>query len=241
MPATAALDRMPDDDRIGDHFALKQGAAAISSPWIRIGPLLAALMAAAFGFVASAADFLHESSGIRFPASIEGRFLRGSVKDDGKQCTVTYSTRSGSEVTVHVQSTKQGAKGPSKLDGDEHSDASPLFKEEMARNVQDSTVGLAGASVFSKMRFHAGAQTGPPAQRGPIGMKATVRGKLDGKLQNRELLLCERNGFFVRFTTSYAAENWLKVGLIYTDVAHFLRWPASAITPSLHPTAKCAD
>jgi hypothetical protein len=75
---------------------------------------------------------------------------------------------------------------------------------------------LTGLHLVSFSRFHAA-----PQQRGPVGMKVTFK----GSKQLYDLCLCERNGFFVSFTLSYPADAWMKYGMTYTDVAHFIGWP----------------
>ena len=72
---------------------------------------LLAFLGAVLSFEASGADVLHEPSGITFPASIEGRFTRGAVKQHGRECTGTYVTQAGQEVVVIVLPATQGAKG----------------------------------------------------------------------------------------------------------------------------------
>lgn len=185
-------------------------------------PLLAACATAVLCFSSEAAEGVHQASGIKFPANIEGRFQRQALKEAGESCATTYATRTGHEVQVGIYRAKPGASGPSKLDGDERSDASPAFKDELDRLLREQGEGLKDATVVSRMRFQV------LVKNGPVGMKATVRGKADGKAQNRELLLFERVGFFVTITTRYPAEDWLKAGQIYTDVAHFLGWPVPA-------------
>lgn len=187
-------------------------------------PLLAACATAVLCFSSEAAEGVHQASGIRLPPNIEGKLLRQALKEAGESCTTAYATRTGHEVQVRIYRAKPGASGPSKLDGDGRSDASPAFKEEFDRLIREQGEGLKDATVVSRMRFQA------LAKNGPIGMKATVRGKVEGKTENRELLLFERNGFFVTITTRYPAEDWLKSGQTYTDVAHFIGWPLHART-----------
>ena len=189
--------------------------------WISL--LLSALPAFSTLFLtgAAAAEVVHTASGLGFPANIEGRFTRGEIEEDGKRCSVTYAGKGGSAVNVGVHPAQKGATGPTRLDGDEHSAASAAFTAEVNKRVGLLAEGLKEATVVSQLRFQA------RPSNGPIGIKTTVRGKLEGKTTNREFLLFERNGFFVCVTTSYASEDWLKVGLIYTDVAHFLGWPQS--------------
>lgn len=194
----------------------------MGSPSAWTVPLLAAYATAVLCCPSEAAEGVHQASGIRLPANIEGRFQRQPLKEAGESCTTAYATRTGHEVQVHIYRAKPGASGPSKLDGDQRSDASPVFKEELGRLIREQSEGLRDAALASRMRVQA------LAKNGPIGMKATVRGKVEGKLQNRELLLFERNGFFVTVTTRYPAEDWLQTGQTYTDVAHFIGWPATA-------------
>lgn len=205
--------------------------SAMGSPSTWIIPVLSACVIALCGFLAEAeaAEGVHQASGIKFPANIEGKLLRQELKESGRSCSVVYSTKAGHEVLVHVSSAKHDAHGPSKLDGDERSGASSAFTEELDRQLSLHGEGLKDAMVVSRMRFQA------LAKNGPVGIKAAVRGKLEGKAENRELLLFERNGWFVSITTRYPAEDWLKTGQTYTDVAHFLGWPVLAITQSSTP------
>ena len=195
-------------------------------------PLLAAFSTAVLCFSSEAAEGVHQASGIKFPANIEGKLLRQELKESGKTCSTAYATKAGHEISVRVYPAKGGSHGPSKLDGDERSGASPAFTEELDRLLSLHGEGLKDATVVSRMRFQA------LAKNGPVGMKATVRGKADGKTENRELLLFERNGWFVSITTRYPAEDWLKTGQTYTDVAHFLGWPSAAMTKSPTPTTR---
>lgn len=204
----------------------------MGSPGSWTVPLLAAFSTAVLCCSGEAAESVHQASGIRLPANIEGRFQRQALKETGESCTTAYATRTGHEVQVRIYRAKQGASGPSKLDGDGRSDASPVFKDELDRLLREQGEGLKDAALASRMRFQA------LAKNGPVGMKATVRGKVEGKAENRELLLFERNGWFIAITTRYPAEDWLKTGQTYTDVAHFLGWPAPAITKPSTPGAK---
>lgn len=192
-------------------------------------PLLAACATAVLCFTSEAAEGVHQASGMKFPANIEAKLLRQELKESGRTCSVVYATKAGHDVLVSVYPAKSGSHGPSKLDGDERSGASLAFTEELDRLLSLHGEGLKDATVVSRMRFQA------LAKNGPFGMKATVRGKVEGKTENRELLLFERNGWFVSITTRYPAEDWLKTGQTYTDVAHFLGWPVPAITQSSTP------
>lgn len=200
----------------------------MGSPSAWTFPLLAAYATAVLCCPSEAAEGVHQASGIRLPANIEGRFQRQPLKEAGESCTTAYATRTGHEVQVHIYRAKPAASGPGKLDGDEWSDASPVFKEELDRLIREQSEGLRDAALASRMRVQA------LAKNGPIGMKATVRGKVDGKIENRELLLFERNGFFVTITARYPPEEWLKTGQTYTDIAHFIGWPSN---PSKQPSA----
>ena len=184
-------------------------------------PLLAAYMVVLLGHSLEAAEGVHQASGIRFPTNIEGRFLRQEVKESGTTCSTVYANKAGHEILVRVYPAQHGALGPSKLDGDRRSDPSTPFTKELDRLISLQSEGLQEVAVVSRMRFQA------LLNKGPVGMKSTVRGKVEGRMQHRELLLFERNGFFVGITTRYPAEDWLKTGLTYTDVAHFLGWPAA--------------
>lgn len=198
--------------------------AAMGSPSAWTIPLLAACAVAmcCFSAEAEAAEGVHQASGMKFPANIEGKLFRQELKEAGRTCSVVYATKAGHDVWVRVYPANGGSHGPSKLDGDERSGASSAFTEELDGLINRQSEGLKDATVVSRMRFQA------LAKNGPVGMRATVRGKPDGKAQNRELLLFERNGFFVTVTTRYPAEDWLKTGQTYTDVAHFIGWPATA-------------
>lgn len=194
----------------------------MGSPSAWTVPLLAAFSTAVLCCSSEAAESVHQASGIRLPSNIEGRLQRQGLKETGESCTTAYATRTGHEVQVRIYRAKPGVSGPSKLDGDERTDASPAFKGELDRLLHEQGEGLKDATIVSRMRFQA------LAKNGPVGMKTTVRGKVDGKIENRDLLLFERNGFLVTITTRYPAEDWLKTGQTYTDVAHFIGWPATA-------------
>lgn len=71
--------------------------------------------------------------------------------------------------------------------------------------------------MVSKSRFQAA-----PHKQGPIGLKATVK----SSAANHEVLLVQRNGYFVSFTMDYAEADWLRYARTYPDIAHFLHWPA---------------
>lgn len=204
----------------------------MGSPSAWTVPLLAAYATAVLCCSSEAAESVHQASGIRLPSNIEGRFQRQALKEAGESCATAYATRTGHEVQVHIYRAKPAASGPSKLDGDERSDASPAFKKEFDRLIHEQSEGIKDAALASRMRVQA------LAKNGPVGMKATVRGKVEGKVQNRELLLFERNGWFITITTRYPAEDWLKTGQTYTDVAHFLGWPVAVVTQSSIPIAK---
>lgn len=208
--------------------------AAMGSPSAWTIPLLAACAVAmcCLSAEAEAVEGVHQASGMKFPANIEGKLLRQELKESGRTFSAVYATKAGHDVVVRVYPAKGGSHGPSKLDGDEKSGASPAFTEELDRLINRQGEGLKDATVVSRMRFQA------LAKNGPIGMKATVRGKADGKTENRELLLFERNGWFVSISTRYPAEDWLKTGQTYTDVAHFLGWPVAVVTQSSIPIAK---
>ena len=192
----------------------------MGSPSAWTAPLLAAFATALLCCSSEAAEGVHQASGFRLPANIEGRFQRQALKETGESCTTAYATRAGQAIQVRIYRAKPGASGPSQRDGDERSDASPVFMEEFARLIREHGEDFKDAALASRMRFQS------LAKNGPVGIKATVRGKVEGKAENRELLLFERNGWFIAITTRYPAEDWLKTGQTYTDVAHFLGWPA---------------
>lgn len=183
----------------------------MGSPSAWTVPLLAAFATAVLCCSSEAAGSVHQASGIRLPANIEGRLLRQELKESAKSYSVVYTTKAGHEVLVHVYPSKHGAHGPSRLDGDEKSGASPAFTEELDRLISHQSEGLKDATVVSRRRFQA------LAKNGPVGIKPTVRGKLEGKIESREFLLFERNDCFVSITTRYLAEDWLKTGQTFTD------------------------
>jgi len=171
----------------------------------------------------------HPASGISFPAKIEQRFTRGYIDQSqlsGKKLRVAYSYYDGIQVTVNVYPAPAGAKGPSAVDGGPSTDASPAFLKEFQKVKNDAVNGGDSADVVSQSRFHAALH-----KNGPIGMKATLQTKKNK--ENHDVLLCERNGYFVSFSVSYPSAAWLQYGLTYTDVGHFIGWPAlnSNVTP----------
>ena len=184
-----------------------------------------AMLAGGFIVCAAPAGLTHEASGLRFPDSIEGKWQRYSQSLSGRTATVEYRSRNGWQVNVTVKPAPDGAHGPSKLDGDASSDATPAFRRELEANVQALSNGLTNSKTVSSQRFRAA-----PQQKGVIGMKVVVNGRLNDQPTSREVLLLERNGFFVAFTVEYPEKQWSGAGLAYTDVAHFVGWPPR-ITP----------
>ncbi|MEI6390736.1 MAG: hypothetical protein WCT12_06485 [Verrucomicrobiota bacterium] len=175
--------------------------------------------------LAGQGDLLHASSGITFPLKIEQRFARGyldpSVMSE-KSVKVEYLYGDGTRVIVRVRPAPADAKGPRVLQGDSHSDATPSFMKEFESLKAKFTDPDDSARVVSQTRFHAALH-----KKGPVGMKATIQAK-----ENHDILLCERNGYFVSFTLTYPKSQWLKYGLTYTDVAHFLGWPPLKVAGS---------
>ncbi|NBV21442.1 MAG: hypothetical protein EBS05_05900 [Proteobacteria bacterium] len=168
--------------------------------------------------------FVHEPSGIQFPQRIEQRLERSAIRKSAKQpkkVEVDYAYRDGSGVSVMVSvyPAPADAKGPQLLDGDARSDATAAFMKEFEHAKTLLAGDDAKAHFLDQMRFHAAIQ-----QKGPLGMKAT----LVGQSTIKSILLCERNGYFVKFTTTaYPRDQQLKYGLTYHDVAAFIIWPAS--------------
>src|ERR1035437_108751 len=80
-----------------------------------------------------AGDLVHNPSGITFPANIEHRFTLGPVEDGAantKKLTVYYLYNDGRRVIVNVHPAPKEAHGPTLLDGDSKSDATPAFMKE---------------------------------------------------------------------------------------------------------------
>mgnify|MGYP006272084105 CR=1 FL=1 len=98
----------------------------------------------------------------------------------------------------------------------------PAFERELERSRTELLNGTTGLRQVSQMRFHAALH-----RRGPIGIKETHVAKVNGREVYHALLLCERNGYFIRFTVTYPKELQQQIGLTYTDVAHFVGWPSS--------------
>jgi len=71
-------------------------------------------------------------------------------------------------------------------------------------------------AITGQMRFRAAPQRG-----GVLGMKVSLR----GPGATTDLLLFERNGFFVKISATSPSKSNLYYGLTYTDVAHFIKWP----------------
>ena len=168
------------------------------------------------------AGLTHEASGLRFPDSIEGKWQRQAQSLSGKSAAVEYRSRNGWQVNITVKPAASGAHGPSKLDGDASSDATPAFRQELESSVQTLSNGLTNSKTVSSQRFRVA-----PQQKGVIGMKVVLNGRLNDQPTNREVLLLERNGFFVAFTVEYPEKQWSGAGLAYTDVAHFVGWPSN--------------
>jgi hypothetical protein len=132
---------------------------------------------------------------------------------------VEYLYNDGTRVIVRVRPAPADAKGPRLLDGDSRSDATPSFIREFESLKAKVTDEDDSARVVSQQRFHAAIHK-KGLLKGPVGMKATIVAK-----ENHDILFCERNGYFVAFTVSYPKSEWMKYGLTYTDVGHFLGWP----------------
>lgn len=171
------------------------------------------------------AGLTHEASGLRFPDSVEGKWQRHSQSLAGKTAAVEYRSRVGWQVNITVKPATNGAHGPTKLDGNSSSEATPAFRQELESSVQTLSNGLTNSKTVSSQRFRVA-----PQQKGVIGMKVVVNGRLNDQPTNREVLLLERNGFFVAFTVEYPEKQWSGAGVAYTDVAHFVGWPPR-ITP----------
>ena len=187
--------------------------------------LLAILLTSTLPLAAAELPALvHEASGIQFPQRIEQRFERGLIRKSEKQpkkVEVDYSYRDGSgvNVTVSIYPAPADAKGPKTLDGDARSDATAAFMKEFDRSKSLLAEDDTKARVVDQMRFHAAIH-----KNGPVGMKATQVSQSTIK----SILLCERNGFFVKFTTTaYPRDQQLKYGFTYHDVAAFIIWPAA--------------
>jgi hypothetical protein len=164
-------------------------------------------------------DLVHSPSGIKFPAQIEQRFTRGQVdstKLSSKRISLDYLYADGMRVVLKVYPAPVDARGPTILEGGSRTGATPSFIKDFESLKAALTGGDTTFQVVSENRFQAA-----PQKKGPIGMKATLRGK---KI-NHDLLLCERNGFCVSFTISYPPAQWIKYSRTYTDVAHFILWP----------------
>ncbi len=200
---------------------------------MQIIPRLACLMLLPVACVAQD-KVTHPASGITFPARIEQRFTRGYVDQStlsGNKVRVVYSYWGGVEVIVNVYPAPSGAKGPTVLDGGPSTEATPAFLKEFEKVKNDIVDGDESAKVVSMSRFHAAIH-----KKGPIGMKATLQTK--SNKQNHDVLLCERNGYFVSFGVSYPSSQYLTYGLTYTDVGHFLGWPAANASVTSKPGMK---
>jgi hypothetical protein len=166
-----------------------------------------------------AGDMIHNLSGITFPANIEHRFTLGPVEDgasNAKKLTFYYLYNDGRRVIVNVYPAPKDAHGPTLLDGDSKSDASPAFMKEF-ENVKNKYLKKDDSlAIRAQMRFKAA-----PQQGGVLGMKVT----LAGTTTFTDLALFERNGYFVSLSVSYPPDAWLSYGMTYTDVAHFIKWP----------------
>ena len=149
------------------------------------------------------------------------RFTLGPIDDgatDAKSVDFYYLYPDGQRVIVKVFPGPKDAHGPTLLDGDSKSDASPAFMkafEKIKNKVLKTDDSIA---VHAQMRFLAAPQLG-----GVLGMKVT----LAGAKMNTDLSLFERNGYFVSISVTYPADQWMAYGLTYTDVAHFTKWPPS--------------
>lgn len=166
-----------------------------------------------------ASSLTNKPSGIVFPEKIESRFTLGPVEEgasDAKKLEIYYLYSSGQRVIVKVYPAPKEAKGPTKLDGDSSSDASPEFMKEFERVKNKVLKTDDSIAVNAQMRFRAA-----PQQGGVLGMKVTLR----GAQTFTDIALFERNGYFVCISVAYPKEAYMSYGLTYTDVAHFIKWP----------------
>jgi hypothetical protein len=166
-----------------------------------------------------AADLVHNPSGITFPANIEHRFTLGPVEDgaaDAKKLNFYYLYPDGRRVIVNVYPAPKEARGPTLLEGDSKSEATPAFMQEFENLKNKYLKKDDSLAIRAQMRFRAA-----PQQGGVLGMKVT----LAGTTTFTDLALFERNGYFVSLAVSYPADAWLSYGMTYTDVAHFIKWP----------------
>jgi hypothetical protein len=180
--------------------------------------LSAALLGLFNAALAGQGELVHTPSGMTFPPKIEQRFTRGYVDPsvmNEKSVKVEYLYGDGTRVIVIVRHAPADAKGSTFLDADSRSDASPSFMKEFEAMKTKFTAYDDSTRVVSQQRFHAALH-----KKGPVGMEATIQAK-----DNHDIFLCERNGYFVSFTVTYPKTQWMKYGLTYTDVAHFLGWP----------------
>lgn len=165
-----------------------------------------------------AGDLVHNPSGITFPAIIE-RFTLGPVDEsaaDAKKLDFYYLYPDGQRVIVKVYPAPKDAHGPTQLNGDSKSDASPAFMRQFEAIKNKVLKPDNSVAVRAQMRFRAAPQLG-----GVLGMKVT----LAGAKMFTDLSLFERNGYFVSISVTYPSDKWLAYGLTYTDVAHFIKWP----------------
>jgi len=164
-------------------------------------------------------DLVHVPSGITFPAKIESRFTLGPI-DDGaataQKANFYYLYPDGRRVIVNVYPAPADAHGPTKLDGDSKSDATPSFIKEFEALKNEVLKKDDSIAINGQMRFRAAPQRG-----GILGMKVTLR----GTSTITDLALFERNGYFVKISVTYPADGYLSYGMTYTDVAHFIKWP----------------
>lgn len=172
------------------------------------------------GFNAQAGDFVHVPSGITFPGKTERRFTLGPIEDGAatkETVSFYYLFPDGHRVIVKVHPAPKDARGPTKLDGDSRSDASPAFMKEFEALKNEVLKKSDSIAITGQMRFQAAPQRG-----GVLGMKV----KLVGPVEITDMLLFERNGYFVKISATSPKEDNIYYGLTYTDVAHFINWPA---------------
>jgi hypothetical protein len=108
----------------------------INSPMLARGGLFICFLLAAWAVgsrlvCAAPAAWLHEASGLRFPDSIEGKWLRKEQSATGKTAAVEYQSPAGWRVRLHVRPAPKNARGPTLLDGDARSDANAEFQREL--------------------------------------------------------------------------------------------------------------
>lgn len=182
--------------------------------------LISFLASLLFG-LPSAGAFEHSPSGIIFPDTINKQFtLKEPQQTDKLPLRVSYTMENGFEVVVVVEKGSKEAVGPSGLR--DASEGTAAFKKKFAQ-IKEAVATKATKTVFrGDMKIQAAGH-----KKGPIGMRATYSGKLQGSNAVFEVILFAVNDCYVQINLWYSQDKYLECGLKWIDVLNGIKWPKS--------------